>query len=62
MLFDPMDVDAIAARMVEVANDAALRKSLEANALRRRALFSPSASALKTVAVYERLFGSCARA
>ena len=60
VLFDPMDPDAIASRMVEVTNDAGLRRSLEAAALRRRALFSPRAMALKTVAVYQRLFASLA--
>jgi glycosyltransferase involved in cell wall biosynthesis len=55
LFFDPTDVDDLAARMVEVATRADVRASLQAAALRRRHVFSWRATALRTIAVYERV-------
>ena len=54
--FDPTDVKAIAERILEVVTSSELRLSLASAAQRRRALFSARASAVRTLAVYERVF------
>jgi glycosyltransferase involved in cell wall biosynthesis len=54
--FDPDDVDEMAARLLEVATTPALRASLAEAARRRRAVFSATDSAIKTLAVYEDVF------
>jgi glycosyltransferase involved in cell wall biosynthesis len=53
VMFDPLDVQEMAARILDIATDAELRASLAAAARRRRAVFSASLSAIKTLAVYE---------
>jgi alpha-1,3-rhamnosyl/mannosyltransferase len=55
IMFDPLDIDQMAARIFELATNAELRASLADASLRRRHLFSGHASALATVAVYERV-------
>ena len=57
VMFDPLDVEAMAARILEIATNAELRASLAAAARRRRAVFSASLSAIKTLAVYETVIG-----
>jgi glycosyltransferase involved in cell wall biosynthesis len=53
--FDPMDASAMGARILEIATQPALRASLTAAALRRRAVFSARRSAVQTLAVYQRV-------
>ena len=60
VMFDPLDVEAMAARILDIATDAELRASLSAAARRRRAVFSASLSAIKTLAVYEAAIGKLA--
>jgi glycosyltransferase involved in cell wall biosynthesis len=55
-MFDPGDTDGMAARILEVATDARLRAALSEAARRRRTVFSARSSALRTLAVYERVF------
>jgi glycosyltransferase involved in cell wall biosynthesis len=59
--FDPLDLDDMAARMLELATLAERRASLAEAALHRRRLFSWRASALKTLAVYERTVDAMSR-
>lgn len=58
--FDPADPADIAARIVEVATNEDLRRSLEHAARRRRAAFSPWSCAIRTLAVYESVFAELA--
>jgi glycosyltransferase involved in cell wall biosynthesis len=55
-MFDPNDVQDMAAKIEQVATDEALRAALAAAALRRRALFSARDTAARTLAVYARVF------
>lgn len=55
LTFDPNDVDDMAARILEVATSVERREALAQAARRRRALFSASHSAIKTLAVYEQV-------
>ena len=54
LLFDPADVDDVAARIVEIATHAELRARLSAAALARRSIFSAREGALRTLSVYQR--------
>jgi len=56
VMFDPNDVQDMAAKIEQVATDEALRAALAAAALRRRALFSARDTAARTLAVYARVF------
>ena len=56
--FDPHDVKAIAARILEIVTSPGLRRSLANAAQRRRGVFSARASAIRTLAVYERVAAS----
>ena len=53
VMFDPLDVREMAARILDIATNAGLRASLAEAARRRRPIFSASQSAIKTLAVYE---------
>lgn len=57
LLVDPLDVEAIAAGMVRLARDAALREALVARGRARLALFTWDACARKMRALYESLLG-----
>ncbi len=54
LLVDPLDVEALAAKMLELAADADLRASLRAMGIDRARQFSWENTARKTLAVYER--------
>ena len=54
LMFDPLDVDAIADAMVAIATRDDLREQLLNSARARRRLFSARDTALKTLAVYDR--------
>lgn len=54
--FDPTSVSEIAHALQRVINDATLREALIAAGQRRRPLFSARLSAVKTLAVYQRVF------
>jgi glycosyltransferase involved in cell wall biosynthesis len=56
VFFDPMDVNDIGARIVEIATQASLRAALAEAAVRRRAVFSARRTAVQTLAVYRRVF------
>lgn len=56
--FDPEDVRAIGASLLLCLNDPAYRASLTAAAARRKAVFSARTSAVKTLALYRRIFDS----
>lgn len=56
LTFDPMDVDAIGEALVEITNRPELRSALSAAAIRRRNLFAARRSAIKTMAVYHRVY------
>ena len=53
--FDPLDTQAIAVRILEIATQPSLRASLTQAALRRRAVFSARRTAVQTLAVYQRV-------
>ena len=55
LMFDPLDVDAMANSLLTMASDAALRATLSAAAIRRRPLFSAERIARQTMAVYQRV-------
>jgi glycosyltransferase involved in cell wall biosynthesis len=57
MTFDPRNAEEIASRIVEVATEPGLRRSLVGAATRRRSIFSAQLSAVRTLAVYESVFG-----
>lgn len=54
--FDPNNVEEIAAALLRIATDGELRSSLVAAGKRRRPLFSARLQAVKTLAVYRRVF------
>jgi glycosyltransferase involved in cell wall biosynthesis len=54
LFFDPLDVDGIAAAILDIATQGALRDSLVGAAQRRRRVFSPGRVAEETLAVYDR--------
>jgi glycosyltransferase involved in cell wall biosynthesis len=60
VMFDPLDADGMAERIVEVATEPALRAQLEAAARLRRAAFSARTSAVRTLAVYGKVFADMA--
>jgi len=56
LMFDPLDANDMAARMLELATRADMRAELSERALRRRSLFSARRSALQTLSIYQRVF------
>jgi len=56
LTFDPTDVKDMGARILEIANDPQRHAALVDAAKRRRPLFSARLSAIKTLAVYQRLY------
>jgi glycosyltransferase involved in cell wall biosynthesis len=55
LTFDPTNATEMGARILEIISDTARRDEMAAAALRRRSLFSPRLSAIKTLAVYQRV-------
>jgi glycosyltransferase involved in cell wall biosynthesis len=55
LMFDPRDVDALAANLTHVVNEPALRDELRAKSLARAAQFSWERTARETLAVYRSL-------
>jgi glycosyltransferase involved in cell wall biosynthesis len=62
LMFDPLNIEDIGAKLLQVATQPSMRESLSRAALRRRFLFSPRRSALKTLAVYRQTLGGVPRA
>ena len=56
VMFDPVDAQEMADRIVDVATDPALRAKLSAAARARQPLFSARTSAVRTIAVYGKAF------
>lgn len=56
LTFDPTNIHDIGGRILEIVNDPARQADLNAAALRRRTAFSARASAVKTLAVYQRVY------
>jgi glycosyltransferase involved in cell wall biosynthesis len=54
--FDPASVPSIAGALLRLATDTPLRESLREAGHRRRALFSARLSAVKTLAIYQRVY------
>lgn len=56
LLFDPTNINDIAARILEIANEPQRYAALVDAARRRRPLFSSRISAIKTLAIYKRVY------
>jgi glycosyltransferase involved in cell wall biosynthesis len=56
LTFDPTNIHDIGGRILEIVNDPARRADLTAAAIRRRTVFSSRASAVQTLAVYQRVY------
>lgn len=56
LTFDPTDVNEIGARILAIANDPKCYSDLAGASRRRRPLFSSRMSAIKTLAVYQRVY------
>lgn len=56
LTFDPTNIHDIGKRILEIVNDPARQADLTAAALRQRTSFSARASAVKTLAVYQRVY------
>lgn len=56
LTFDPTNIHDIGGRILEIVNDPARQSDLTAAALRQRTAFSARASAIKTLAVYQRVY------
>jgi glycosyltransferase involved in cell wall biosynthesis len=56
LTFDPTNVGEMASRILAVANDPKCYSQLAEASRRRRPIFSSRASAIKTLAVYQRVY------
>lgn len=59
LLVDPLDVDALAAALARLLDDADLRAALRERGIRRAALFSWQRAACETWALYREVLGMC---